>query len=104
MKVFDIKIFVAFVMALVDVQPGFAALSSGYYTQQSALRSGHWVKIKVRESGMHQITDAELRAMGFTDPEKVAVYGYPAVSLSDYRLTSESSDDLPPVTIRARWR
>lgn len=99
MKVFDIKIFVAFVMALVAVQPGFAALSGDYYTQQSALSSGHWVKIKVTESGMHQITDAELRAMGFTEPEKVAVYGYPAVSLSDYRLTSDSSDDLPPVAM-----
>ena len=80
-------------------QQAAAVFAKDYYASQSALSRGRWVKIKVRESGMQQITDAELREMGFEHPDKVAVYGYGATCLSDYRLTSESPDDLPAVAV-----
>lgn len=79
--------------------PAMGAFTKDYYASKSVLSSGHWVKVRVRESGMHQITDAELRAMGFEHPEKVAVYGYPATRLSDYRLTPDVPDDLPAVAM-----
>ena len=60
------------------------------------LSSGKWVRIKVRGSGMHQVTDSELREMGFADPGKVTVYGYPATMLADNMLTDNIPDDLPP--------
>jgi len=73
------------------------ALISSNYAESSVLGSGRWVKIKVSESGMHQITHEQLRSMGFSSPEKVRVYGYPATIASDYRLTSSLPDDLPQV-------
>lgn len=87
---------VACVCAAVITAPEALAFTSGYFKNNSLLGSGRWIKIKVTDNGMHQITDAELLAMGFSDPSKVAVYGFPAVSLSDYRLTEATPDDLPP--------
>ena len=72
-----------------------AAITPAYFSSVSRLSTGKWVKIKITETGMHQISDAELTAMGFSDPKKVAICGYPAVSLSDYRLTSQTPDDVP---------
>ena len=46
---------------------------------------------------MHQVTDSELREMGFADPGKVTVYGYPATMLADNMLTDNIPDDLPPL-------
>lgn len=88
---------IAAMMSAAPASVAAPALDASYYTPVSVLDSGRWVKVKVRGSGMHQITDAELAAMGFTQPEKVAVYGYGASLLSDNRLTAESPDDLPPV-------
>ena len=64
----------------------------------SLLASGHWVKIRLNESGIHQISDDELRAMGFVNPEKVAVFGFPAAAMADYRLYGGLPSDLLPVT------
>lgn len=68
----------------------------------SLLASGHWVKIRVNESGMHQISDDELRAMGFVNPEQVSVFGFPAAAMADYRLYDGIPTDLPPVTSMRR--
>ena len=68
----------------------------------SLLASGHWVKIRVSESGMHQISDDELRAMGFVNPEQVSVFGFPAAAMADYRLYDGIPTDLPPVTSMRR--
>lgn len=87
---------VALLLALLAGAPAAdAAFTSGYFASNSRLSTGKWVKIKITESGMHQITDDELRAMGFSDPERVAVCGFPAVGLSDYRLTETTPDDVP---------
>lgn len=67
------------------------------YASSSRLSSGRWVKIRLRDTGMHQITAAELRAMGFSNPERVAVFGFGAVELSDYAITPDTPDDLPAV-------
>lgn len=83
----------------VCVPDAAAALDASYYAGSSALSSGRWVKVKVRGSGIHQVTDAELAAMGFGDPSKVAVYGYGASLLYDHRLTSDTPDDLPAVPV-----
>ncbi len=67
------------------------------YASSSRLSSGRWVKIKLRDTGIHQITADELRAMGFNAPERVAVFGFGAVELSDYSITADTPDDLPAV-------
>ena len=49
------------------------------YTTQSVLSTGNWFKVRVSESGMHQITYSDLSAMGFdlnTSTTQLAVFGY----------------------------
>lgn len=45
------------------------------YASHSVLNTGKWVKIRVGEAGIYQLTDARLRAMGFSDPDHVRLYG-----------------------------
>ena len=84
-------------LSMATVSIDAASFTSGYYAGDSRLKEGRWVRIKVRNTGMHQITESELREMGFQNPSKVAVFGFPAVALSDYKLTDRTPDDLPPV-------
>lgn len=48
---------------------------SGRYASHSVLSSGKWVKIQVTDPGIYQLTTSRLRAMGFSDPDKVKLYG-----------------------------
>lgn len=45
------------------------------FKSNSILSSGRWVKIRVAESGVYELTYDELRRYGFSNPEKVKVYG-----------------------------
>ena len=66
------------------------------YAESSALSSGKWVKIKVSQSGMQYIGDAHIKALGFSDPTKVKVYGYGGRMISE-TLDDSHPDDLPTV-------
>lgn len=46
------------------------------YTHQSVLAQGRWVKIKVAETGVHQLSESLIHQAGFTDINKVHIYGY----------------------------
>lgn len=59
------------------------AFSPSQYSSESVLKSGHWVKVKVSQNAIHQITYDQLREMGFSDPSKVTVYGYGGAVLTD---------------------
>ena len=72
-----------------------SAYSSSYYTKNSVLSSGKWVKIKVTEIGMQEITHEQLREWGFSDPSKVCVYGYGGASLTKNTFDSKFPDDIP---------
>lgn len=73
------------------------AYSPSYYSTNSRLNSGHWIKIATRTEGIHQFTYDELRQMGFDNPESVQVYGYGALKFSDHIFASSAPDDLKPV-------
>ena len=62
----------------------------------SILSSGNIVKIRVPDTGVYQLTNAELRRMGFSNPDKVHVYGYGGYLLSN-RFSEHPEDDLPLV-------
>ena len=62
----------------------------------SVLAEGRIVKIRVADSGVFQITNAELRRMGFTNPDNVGLYGYGGHLLSN-SFTQHPCDDLPEV-------
>ena len=64
----------------------------------SVLSAGRFVKIRIPDTGVYQLTNAELRRMGFNDPEKVRIYGYGGYLLSN-RFANHPCDDLPEVPI-----
>ena len=77
------------------------ALPASYYASSSLLSSGKWVKVKVSSTGMQELTYDRLRQLGFSDPSKVAVYGYPGVELSSNEFSTSMPDDLPAVPVAA---
>lgn len=54
---------------------GVWALPTSFYAPRSILSEGKWVKIGVTETGVYEISYDQLRAMGFSDPSKVGVFG-----------------------------
>ena len=50
--------------------------SSPAYAAHSVLASGKWAKIRVSETGIHQLTADVVRRAGFSDISKVKIYGY----------------------------
>lgn len=46
------------------------------YAANSVLAHGTWAKIRVSASGVYQLTDELIRKAGFTDLNKVCIYGY----------------------------
>ena len=71
------------------------AYTPSYYTSNSKLNSGNWVKVKVTEIGMQEITHDQLREWGFSDPSKVCVYGYGGSQLTKNTFDANLPDDLP---------
>lgn len=73
---------------------------SSRYASESVLNSGKWVKIQVAEDGIYKLTAADLKKMGFSNLDKVAVYGYGGWPLDeDFSITY--IDDVPEVAV---WR
>lgn len=83
--------------ALLFATPGAAAFDVDVYAASSVLNSGKWVKISVAETGIHLISDAQLRSWGFSDPAKVKVYGYGGQRIPDAMTLGNYTDDLPMV-------
>ena len=46
------------------------------YADNSILASGKWAKISVRETGVYELTPAVIKKAGFSDINKVKIYGY----------------------------
>ena len=77
--------------------PHAAALDVSHYAETSRLAQGRWVKISVKNTGMHFISATMLRQMGFKDPVAVRVYGYGGARMSDLLSAETIIDDLPIV-------
>ena len=52
------------------------AIPLDHYAASSRLAKGRWRKVEVTQTGMQLLTNTQLKAMGFSDPAKVNVYGY----------------------------
>ncbi|MGM9693689.1 MAG: type IX secretion system sortase PorU, partial [Alloprevotella sp.] len=70
-----------------------AAVASTRYAENSVLSQGKWVKIRVKDEGIYQISDSKLASWGFNDPSKVKLYGYGGRLLPD-TFTFTGSDAL----------
>ncbi|MBR6015776.1 MAG: Por secretion system protein, partial [Prevotella sp.] len=73
--------------------------STSRYAENSVLATGKWAKIRVSESGIHQLTDEIVSKGGFSNISKVKIYGYggnlqPEVLTEDYL---RQTDDLQEV-------
>nr|MBD5377221.1 type IX secretion system sortase PorU [Bacteroides sp.] len=76
--------------------PTVHALDTSYYSTTSRLASGtRWVKVKVTTEGVQRISHDQLRAWGFSEPEKVHVYGFSGMELASNTFSMTAPDDLP---------
>ncbi len=72
---------------------------SNRYANHSVLSTGKWAKIRVPADGIYQLSNDLIRRAGFTNIDKVKVYGYGG-HLQDEELTADyiiSHDDLKEV-------
>ena len=79
------------------------AAEEGRYAQNSVLREGRWAKIRVGESGVHQLTSEVIKRAGFSDLARVKVYGYGG-ALQPEKLTADylaATDDLKEIATYA---
>lgn len=77
------------------------------YAAHSVLVHGTWAKIRVSETGIHQLTDAVVRQAGFSDPKKVKIYGYggamqPEKLTAEYLAATDDLQEVPTCTIGGR--
>lgn len=69
------------------------------YAKHSVLREGRWVKIRVPESGIYQLTSQLARQAGFSDLSRVRIFGYGGNLQNEELLKGDlaATDDLPEV-------
>lgn len=78
---------------------GAGGEEDNFYAKHSVLATGKWVKIRVPETGIYQITPTLVRQAGFSDVAKVRIYGYGGNLQNEQLLASDlrATDDLPEV-------
>ena len=86
-------LFIAF-WVLVSL-PMMAGIHS--YAERSVLADGHWVKIRVSESGVCRMSFSELRGAGL-EPSQVRVFGYGGAQ-KEQDFSKPNIDDLPQVPV-----
>ena len=70
------------------------------YAESSVLRSGVWIKIRIPATGIYQLTPDLIRRAGFSDIDKVKIYGYggalqPEKLTPDYLQATDDLQELP---------
>ncbi|MDE5740051.1 MAG: hypothetical protein K2H92_07050, partial [Bacteroidaceae bacterium] len=68
------------------------------YAEHSKLSTGKWVKIRVADEGVYQLTSATLKGMGFSQPNKVRLYGYNLPILPEAQIEN-IDDDLTEIPL-----
>ncbi len=76
-----------------------SANSSTRYAEHSVLSSGTWVKISITEDGIYSLTPSSLRKMGFSDPNKVHLYGYGGYRQNELIDADNDFDDLEEIPL-----
>lgn len=77
------------------------------YVSNSVLASGAWAKIRVPASGIYELTADVVRQAGFSDINKVKIYGYggalqPEQLTGDYLAATDDLEELPTCTVGSR--
>ncbi len=71
---------------------------SSRYAEHSLLASGRWVKIRVNNAGIYELTKSKLSSLGFKNPSKVRLYGYNLPLLPETNI-EKISDDLTEIPL-----
>lgn len=87
--------YVVLLLAILSGIPA-SAYTPDYYTRSSLLADGLWIRVRVTETGMQEISHAQLQELGFDDPEQVEVYGYGGVRLLSHTFSTNLPDDMFP--------
>ncbi len=72
--------------------------NTNYFTNNSVLASGYWVKVKIPASGIYKITYKELMDMGLPDPSHPRIFGNGGWMLPESNHTPHP-DDLQEIAI-----
>ena len=77
------------------------------YADHSVLASGRWAKIRVPSTGVYQLTDALVKQAGFTNINKVKIYGYggalqPEKLTADYLASTDDLHEVPTCNVGGR--
>lgn len=83
---------------LVLLALALVANAQSRYAEHSKLATGKWVKIRVADEGVYQLTSAALKNMGFSNPDKVSLYGYNLPFLPE-ALIENLDDDLTEIPL-----
>ncbi len=70
-----------------------AGTATARYADNSVLSSGKWLKIRVKEEGIYELTAAQLAEHGFSDINRVKIFGYGGRILP-MKITFEGDDRL----------
>lgn len=86
-------------MAGAQASQNSSTAAADTYAAHSVLASGQWVKIRVPSSGVYQLTESLVKKCGFTDINKVKIYGFGGNMLSETLSQADlkATDDLPQV-------
>lgn len=101
MRLKKISSFIALLVMLFTVSFDGHALQNSYNTFESKLYSGKWVKIRVSETGVHEITAEQLSEMGFNDLNAVKIFGKGGYVLDEV-LNGNHIDDLAQIPVLVR--
>lgn len=74
------------------------------YAEHSVLSQGKWAKIRVLNSGIHQLTASTIKSAGFSDLSKVRIFGYggylvPEVLTEEYLRDYDDLKEIPTCTV-----
>ncbi|MDO4970748.1 MAG: type IX secretion system sortase PorU [Bacteroidales bacterium] len=100
MRKLHLTSFLAVAVTCLALSQSAMALSPAHYARNSKLANGKWIKIKVANTGVHEITAEELSEMGFSNPDNVRIYGSGGQLIGEV-LNGDAPDDLVSVPV---WR
>ncbi len=77
------------------------------YAENSVLREGIWIKIRIPKTGIYQLTDDLIKKAGFTSLNKVKIYGYggglqPEKLTEDYLIETDDLKELPTCEVNGK--
>lgn len=85
--------FFTIILALITL----SAYAKYDFAEHSVLKEGKWVKIAIKETGIHKITYRQLKDMGFSNPANIHIHGFGGAILDENFDSGLESykDDLP---------